>query len=1141
MSLSESDGAPVASMRLSATEIAQAIGSAHPPTREQVRVIEAGPSPVLVVAGAGSGKTETMAARVVWLVANGYAEPGEVLGLTFTRKAASELATRVSTRLAALTRAGLWEPSAVSGAPTLGDAPTVSTYHAFAGRIVAEHGILLGHESDARVISEAAAWQLAHDTVLAHDADMSAMDKVPATVTETVVALSSQLAEHLVAPEEVEDYLAALLTRLRALPPQAGSGARMPAPLTALIATLEQRRLVLPILRRYAQAKRDRGVVDYADQVALAARLARDVPRVAALARQRHRVVLLDEFQDTSAAQLVLLASLFAPAADGQDRAVTAVGDPNQSIYGWRGASATTLASFAQAFAPRGAGAGTPVLALRTSWRNDRAILDVANATSAPLRQRAGVHVPPLASSPAAGRGAVEVQRLRTQADEAEAVARWLLAHGAGAGHGPSAAVLCRKRSQFPALVAALSEHDVPHEVVGLGGLLLTPEVEDVVAFLHVVADPTRGDQLMRLLTGPALRIGPADIDGLWAWARHLAGPRDLDTASSSTHDLTSPSLVDALESPPVPTWRGPQGESVGAVALGRLAALAAGVQRVRGLISFGVPDLVGETERVLGLDIEVAVRPGYGPGATRVHLDALADVAAGFDATADRATLGGFLDWLSVAMEREDGLDRPEIEVADGAVQIMTVHAAKGLEWDLVAVPGLVESTFPSHALRSTQPGPQGWRIGEVKDWGWLGGLTTGGIPFELRGDADGLATWPWRSVADRQEAVRSSRQFAVAQGERALDEERRLAYVALTRARHRLLLSAHLWGSASTPRLPSRFLVDLVDDPDLGLAPDAWEPMPPHDPPATRPDDPTAAPRTWPEPGVPGDRPRVEAAARAVEAAAARLQAGSTAGGGAPGVGGGMDAELEVLMVERQRPTRRPTLDLPGHLSASSLAAVSADPGDVLRRHRRPLPTPPSVAARRGTQFHAWVESHYGRAAFLDVDDLPGSSDVADTDVTLDDLRRRFLASEWADRTPVELETPVETVVDGVAIRGRIDAVFADPDGRYTIVDWKTGSEPSPAQAQDAALQLAVYRLAWCRLRGHDPADVDAVFFYAATGVTSRPRVAAGDSLEEVIARLRAAAQPAVGLVDPVPAPGADPPSVASSSVRPSSPEGA
>ena len=174
-----------------------------------------------------------------------------------------------------------------------------------------------------------------------------------------------------------------------------------------------------------------------------------------------------------------------------------------------------------------------------------------------------------------------------------------------------------------------------------------------------------------------------------------------------------------------------------------------------------------------------------------------------------------------------------------------------------------------------------------------------------------------------------------------------------------------------------------------------------------------------------------------------------------------------------------------------------------------RRPMPNPPALSARRGTAFHAWVEEHYARAAFVDVDELPGSADADAGDDDLEVLRAAFAASEWADRTPVEVETSVETVLDGIAVRGRIDAVFEEPgpDGRpaWVVVDWKTGAPPTGARAAARALQLAAYRVAWARLRGVPVERVRGAFFHAATGETVWPVLPDVDELTAVLGAAR------------------------------------
>jgi DNA helicase-2/ATP-dependent DNA helicase PcrA len=1129
------------SVRHSALDVARAL-ELPPPTPEQTAVIEAGPGPLLVVAGAGSGKTETMAARVVWLVANELVSPDQVLGLTFTRKAAAELSARIGRRLRGLERAGLWAPPADdgSGAEVLGGTTTVSTYHSYAGRLVREHALRVGVEPEFRVLTEAGAWQLAAEAVSRWDGPMEPMTKSESTVIDAVMSLAGEMAEHVRTPAEVAAHLDAVIARLEALPDGEGRGSLTVA--REVVAVLRERRLVLPVVEAFLELKRSRESLDFADQIALAARLATTIPQVGRTERERFSAVLLDEFQDTSEAQLTLLRSLFHDPAV----ALTAVGDPNQSIYGWRGASATTLLRFPAEFAGPDGEAG--VLPLSTSWRNDELVLEAANVTAAPL---ATTHVRPLSARPDAGPGAVTVARLETAQEEAAHVAQWVAQRWrspSGRRTGRSAAVLCRRRSSFPVVVEALRAADLPVEVVGLGGLLVMPEVSDLVAALWVVQDPTRGDQLMRLLTGPAVRLGAADLAGLWAWARELhrltpavpaaqanaSGAADASDGSDGSDaataadgpgptasvgdrhgsDLAADSadtatLVEALDDLPRPGWSARDGARVGDEALARLHALADTVRRLRRLTALPLVDLVAEAEVALGLDIEVLARHEHTASTARVHLDAFADVASRYAASADRPTLGGFLAWLEAAREQERGLDAGHSESDADAVQVLTVHAAKGLEWDVVAVPALVEGAFPDHASTSVAvvegSSPVAYATsGTPKDKGWLVGLDS--LPYDLRGDRDGLPHLDWRSLSDRKQLGAAVEAFALDGGRHAVAEERRLAYVAVTRARSDLLLSTHVWGATKkTLSVPSRFLTEIVDGLGAAVARGPWFPDPePVEDSKGKPAAPTnphlLEPVSAPWPHDPMGHRRA-ALAGVVE----RLQDlidDDTTPTRDPRL-----ADLRLLLAEQaaRRSRGEPVVEVPRHLSASAVVALARDPEDFAMTLRRPMPAAPATSARRGTAFHAWVEEHYSRAAIVDLLDLPGSADDGAADEgDLETMKDHFLASEWSERVPEEIELSVETLLDGIAVRGRIDAVFARDDGGWTVVDWKTGRRPSGRDAAVRALQLGAYALAFARLRGVDPSMVDAAFFYAAEGVTVRPELPGADALTGLLATL-------------------------------------
>ena len=409
----------------------------------------------------------------------------------------------------------------------------------------------------------------------------------------------------------------------------------------------------LPLLARlvtaFQDAKRTRGAVQYSDQVALALGVLAAAPDVVEAVRNRHRVVLLDEYQDTSVVQTRLLARLFSGGA------VMAVGDPHQSIYGWRGASAANLDGFARDFA---GGGPVAVHALSTSWRNGTAILAAANTLAAPLATAARVAVDELTAAPTASGHAVETAFAETLSEEAQRVAAWFAELLRDAASPPSAALLVRARRTLPDFLAAFRAAGVPHHVLGVGGLLLEPEVADLVAALRVVHDPRAGQELVRLLAGGRWRIGPADLAALQGLARWLeqrdatGRPLAEGVAAALARSLAegeSASIVDALDF--LARHRGHGAiRGFSAEGLVRLADAGALFAGLRAVVSGDLPVFVRLVVETLGLDIEVdANESRNGPA----PLHAFDEALAGYLAVAEGATLGGFLGWLQAADQK--------------------------------------------------------------------------------------------------------------------------------------------------------------------------------------------------------------------------------------------------------------------------------------------------------------------------------------------------------------------------------------------------------------------------------------------------------------------------------------------------------
>lgn len=1122
---------------LSALDISALLGQKFPPTPQQREIIEAPLQPQLVVAGAGSGKTETMAARVVWLIANSLAEPRDILGLTFTRKAAFELDERIGQRLTQLAGAmrehRMPLPDGLSGAAhdLIAQRPHVHTYNGFALDLVKEHALRIGVDPEFTVLTPAAAWQLAYDLVDSYAADLP-FTHSSATIASAVVSLSGSLADHLVAANDFDSYLREIETTTMNLPLQeeGGRARTTPAAVREMWERIEQRRALVPLLEAFAARKRERGAIDFSDQVALAARIVREAPAVVASLRAQYPVVLLDEFQDTSVGQLEFLEAAF-----GAGHATCAVGDPNQAIYGWRGASAASLTTYAARF-------GTPTRKVRhysltTSFRNDALILDAANAIGATLSDpRSTVDLPVLTPRPGAGPGEVTVARFPDTREEADGIAAWIariheqarsVEEGLAAPPVPSTAILIRNRAAIPALAAACERQELPFHVVGGGGLLHEPEVADVRALLEVADSSDRGDSLIRLLEGPRFHLGRRDLVVLGRWRAHLE-TRTPEPREHGDH-AAYVTLADAVEQLPPENWHDPEGRSLSRTARERLFDLREVLRALRAHSALDLPELVTLATRLLGTDIAVLSDPARDPQRALANLEEFRAHAASYSASAPQAGLSAFLAFLDVTADKEAGLAAVEdTEIPDGAVIISTVHASKGLEWDHVAIAGLAEGTFPSYHRASATSTDQAGNP-QPKDRGWLSSVALASIPSGLRGDSDLLEELRWAEAETHKQLAELLEEFRLAGGSEKLREETRLMYVALTRARHSLHLSWAPWREdATTASTRSRFLHTL--DPFSVFTHKDGQ-APPEDNPLV------SSPRTaqWPRATSVREQARhtAEELVQAHMPAGAASLADAAAGMVPPGETGALRALLAtatdhvLATVHAARQARE--VHLPLRMSPSDLVALTADE-DAQARLRdivRPMPRRPSAQAARGTRFHTWVESHSVAPALLDLDDLAGD-DFFDSDspdvpgapegegappggqrvvTNIAELREKFARSRFASMAPLAVEYPVALALSGAYMPGVIDAVFRDPEdpAGVWIVDWKTGRVPHGADLARKALQLSVYRVAWHHTEGTPLEKIRTFFHYVSAErtveITDHASVA---DLEQLLAQM-------------------------------------
>ncbi len=1014
---------------------------------EQLAAITAPLEPGVIIAGAGSGKTTVMAARVVWLVGTGAVRPEEVLGLTFTRKAAAELLARVR---AALLKAGVLDPAGVDDAGE----QLIMTYDAFAARLVSEHGLRLGVDADATMITGATRFRLASRVVRAAAGPFEHISRLrPDTVTERVLKLDSDLAQHLVGLGQLDRHARDHRVGLASAPPN--SRGNVYVDVRKALLSLDERLELGSLVSDYQRLKQQLGVVEFADQMATAARLAVEVPEVSDQLRAAFRVVLLDEYQDTSAAQAIMLRGLFSGHAPltGRGHPVTAVGDPFQAIYGWRGAAASNILQFATHF-PRRDGTPAGRFALTVNRRSGPTILDVANELARPLRSDTAerltqlngagdeVDLDPLRAPAGTRPGQVRAATFDSWDDEVGWIAGQVAGHRAAGEveRWSDIAVLTRRNLDIGPIYAELVSRDIPTEIVGLGGLLSLPEVQDVVATLRLVDDLTANPDLIRLLSGPRWRVGPRDLALLGARARELAraGTKtEGDLSEGILHALEEAvadvdpteviSLVDALEDPvaapsappsaaPGPETAAPDREPAtgrsretggySAAALRRFGLLAAELGYLRRHADEPLLDLCRRVITTLGLDVELTATPEYARTHRRDQLGAFLDAVADYVDVDGQASLTGLLGYLRAEVEQGNGLDQAVPTAAD-SVKLLTMHRAKGLEWEVVYLPAMVMGTFPSDRVSDN----------------WV--TAAAALPADLRGDAS--------SIPQLEDATAAAiKTYAERLKEQQRLAEDRLAYVAVTRARTVLIGSGHTWRAENVrPRLPSVYLkAVLAEAGRQGRVLAEAGPVAEVNPLVVE-----VAPTPWPQPLDEDAWERRREAAELVRAGRERFRRTGRYDEAEGGAGdteqllldqqeivASWDADIDHLLAEaRAARVGRRTVALPATMSASALLRLRSQPDRFAAELARPMPARPSAAARFGTRFHQWVERQLTSAgsqpSLIDPDDVSaGDADLnptlnptpAPTGPTVVRRRPRARSGRCASGSPVARSAP-------------------------------------------------------------------------------------------------------------------------------------
>jgi DNA helicase-2/ATP-dependent DNA helicase PcrA len=695
---------------------------------EQRRAVMHGEGPLLVVAGPGTGKTEVITRRIAWLIATRRARPSEILALTFTDKAAEEMQVRVDQLV------------------PYGFADTaISTFHAFGDRLIREFALEVGRSPDARVLSRADTVVFLRERLFELGLDEYLPLGDPTRFLGALAALFARCRDEDVSPARYAAHAAAMAAEADAAraelvnAPDAG-----PADRDEVEAKLEAARRQTELARayeRYTALLGERGAIDFGDQVSLALRLLRESAAIRRTVQARFRYILVDEFQDTNRVQSALVTLLAE-----RHRNVTVVGDDDQSIYRFRGAAISNILEFRDRYR------GARTVVLRQNYRSTAPILDAAHRLvrfNDPDRLEARVGISKLLRPERTPGGVAPVRHhpFASGAEEADWIAAELR-HRIEAGARPrDHAILVRANADADPILRSLNLAGVPWRFSGTSGLYGRAEIRVLLAFLRAIADPASSTDVYALAASPVYRLGGEDLSAVMGSARRQHRP--------------AWEVLEEVDGRPEVLRLTDTGRTI-------VARLVGDLRRFRDL---GHQRPAGEVLYAFLRDTGWLATLAAGESTTAD--EALANVARFFDIVRGQSAL--LADDRAVFLARHlatliDAGDDPASAEPDpdlDAVAVLTVHKAKGLEFPVVILPGLVAGRFPGTSRREPLAMPE-----ELAD----AGATT---------------------------------------GDPHLQEERRLFYVAMTRARDELILThAADYGGARARRI-SPFVLEALDLP--------------------------------------------------------------------------------------------------------------------------------------------------------------------------------------------------------------------------------------------------------------------------------------------------------------------------------------
>lgn len=682
-------------------------------TEEQKCAVEHGEGPLLVVAGAGTGKTLVITHRIAHLIRSKKAKPEEILALTFTEKASAEMTARVDVLV-----------------PYGFSAVQISTFHAFGDQILREFGFEIGMDPEFRVLSKPEQVIFFREHLFEFPLKRYLPLSNPTRFIQAILKVISRAKDEDVSPEEYLEYVRHLKSKAQDDPST--------QQLQDEIALEEE---IAGTYAKYQAVLAQHGFIDFGDQVFLALRLLRTSARVREELQRRFKYILVDEFQDTNYAQFQLVRLL-----GGKKANVTVVGDDDQSIYKFRGAAISNILQFMEIYPD------AKQIVLTQNFRSTQLILDTAyrliqhnNPDRLEVKNRINKRLKALRI----GEHPVEHLHFDTLTSEADGVAQKIIElHETMQYTFNDFAILVRSNADADPFLRSLNMRGIPWRFSGNRGLYSKSEVQLLIAFLKVLANVEDSVHLYHLAASPIYEL------------RFMAElNRCVNVAHKQNRSLfwvfTTLSTIEELAELSAETK----------------ATLQKLVEDIHRYLEFSRDNPTGVVLYQFlvqsGFLKRLSQSPNPEDGVKVQNMARFFEVIRSFSQTAMIDRVIHFVQYLDLLMEAGDDPGTAELDSDFDAVTVTTVHQAKGLEWPVVFIVGLVHQRFP-HLRRSD--------------------------PIEL---PDALV----REV--------------LPQGDVHLQEERRLFYVGMTRAKERLFLTSGINYGGVKPRKVSPFVLEALDRP--------------------------------------------------------------------------------------------------------------------------------------------------------------------------------------------------------------------------------------------------------------------------------------------------------------------------------------